>query len=128
MSTIGHPLSDLSNLQTPYINARYPLRPEQAAFIDTLHPGIPPRNQTIQWYNQGAGWDPRADMGWGDAFACLRNVVIMQGIAARLARRQASSEKAREYAVQMPELGRVALLLVEEERERKQDGRREGKL
>jgi aminoglycoside phosphotransferase (APT) family kinase protein len=128
MSTIGHPLSDLSNLQTPYINARYPIRPDHAAFIDTLHPGIPPRNQNIQWYTQDAGWDPRADMGWGDAFACLRNVVIMQGIAARLARGQASSEKAREYAVQMPELGRVALLLVEEERERKQGGKREGKL
>ncbi|KAH0563427.1 hypothetical protein GP486_002002 [Trichoglossum hirsutum] len=129
MSTIGHPLSDFSNLQTPYINARFPVRPDQADFTDTLYPGIPLRNHAIQWYAQDAGWDPRTEMGWGDAFACARNVVIMQGIAARLARRQASSEKAQEYAVQMPEMGRVAWLLVEEEeRNRKRGGRSEGKL
>jgi aminoglycoside phosphotransferase (APT) family kinase protein len=128
MSTIGHPLSDFSNLQTPYINAQYPISPDQSTFTSNLHPGLPPRDQTVRWYTKHAGWDPSADAGWGDAFACLRNAVIMQGIAARLARRQASSEKAKEYAGQMPALGRVAWMLVEEERGRRKGGKRGGKL
>ncbi|KAH0543082.1 hypothetical protein FGG08_002596 [Glutinoglossum americanum] len=128
MSTIGHPLSDLSNLQTPYINAKHPIRPEHPSFTNTFHPGLPPRDQTIRWYAEHAGWDPRADIGWGDAFACLRNVVIMQGIAARLAQRQASSEKAREYAEQMPSLGQVAWMLVKKERIRRRASWSRGKL
>ena len=52
----------------------------------------------------------------------------MQGIVARVARRQASSEKAREYGDQMPDMGQVTWKLVEQERERRRTGRRDGKL
>jgi hypothetical protein len=52
----------------------------------------------------------------------------MQGIAARLAQRQASSERAQDYAVQMPAMGQIAWGVVEEERERKRGERREEKL
>ncbi|KAI9765091.1 MAG: hypothetical protein M1840_007798 [Geoglossum simile] len=128
MSTIGHPLSDFSNLHTPYVFSQHPIRPDQITFNSTLHPGLPRRDQTIEWYTEDAGWDPRADVGWGDAFACLRNAVIMQGITARLARRQASSEKAREYGEQMPAMGQVTWLLVEQERNRRRVGKRDGKL
>ena len=60
-------------------------------------------------------------MLWGDAFGVFRGSIIMQGIAARHALRQASSERAREYAVQMAPFGEVGWnlvekLLVEEER------------
>jgi aminoglycoside phosphotransferase (APT) family kinase protein len=128
MSTIGHPLSDLSNLHTPYVFSQHPIRPDQITFNNILYPGLPHRDKTIEWYTKDAGWDPRADIGWGDAFACLRNAVIMQGIAARLARRQASSEKAREYGEQMPAMGQVTWTLVEQEKERWKAGKREGKL
>lgn len=52
-------------------------------------------------------------MTWGDAFGTFRNSVIMQGIAARYARRQASSAGAKEYADQMCPSGEFTWSLVE---------------
>ena len=102
MSTIGHPLSDLSNLLTPYCFAVNPpnsalTRRTSAAFTSSAHtPGLPTRSQCIRWYGEVAGWDPTVEIDWGDAFATFRNSVIMQGIAARYALRQASSTQAKE--------------------------------
>lgn len=59
--------------------------------------GLPAYSQCISWYNEVAGWDPRPESRWGDSFGVFRNGVIMQGIAARYALRQATSEKAEEY-------------------------------
>ncbi len=50
----------------------------------------------------------------GDAFGIFRGSVIMQGIAARYAVRQASSAKARDYGDQMVPFGEVAWGLVSE--------------
>ncbi|MCJ1257264.1 hypothetical protein MMC24_005089 [Lignoscripta atroalba] len=106
MSTIGHPLSDLSNLLSPYTFA-LASRSTTSAIQDRVNPafltsastpGLPTRAQCIAWYAETAGWDPSSENAWGDAFAVFRNTVISQGIAARLALRQASSAKAREYA------------------------------
>lgn len=111
MSTIGHPLSDLSNILSPFIFA---LKcPPQAlasrtnlAFSPSIStPGLPSRSQCLDWYTQIAGWNPGPDSGWGDAFGVFRNSVIMQGIAARYATRQASSARAKEYAMQMEPFG-----------------------
>ena len=122
MSTLGHPLSDLSNLMGPYTlaaaasaaftapSAPSPLQSRiNPAFIPPITmPGLPSRTQLIQWYAEVAGWDPSAASGWGDAFGVFRNSVIMQGIAARWALRQASSARAIEYAVQMRPFGELA--------------------
>ncbi|KAF2270675.1 APH-domain-containing protein [Lojkania enalia] len=118
MSTIGHPLSDLNNLLTPYLTASN----EKAASIGRAHKafqpgateGLPSREQLIDWYAETAGWDPRPDMMWGDAFATYRGAVIMQGIAARYALRQASSAKAQDYASQMKPYSEFAWDLVQE--------------
>lgn len=67
----------------------------------------------MAWYREAAGWDPAPDMAWGDAFGIYRNSIIMQGIAARQALRQASSAKADEYARSFKPFGEVAWTLVE---------------
>lgn len=105
MATIGHPLSDLANLTGPYVQASSPVKiggaPDSTPFLPGKTPGLPSREQVLAWYAEVAGWDPRAEISWGDAFAGLRNSIIMQGIAARFALRQASSERAHEYAASM---------------------------
>lgn len=96
MATVGHPLSDFSNLTSPYfLVSRYS---SPAAFEPGGVPGLPSRSECIQWYSEMAGWDPTPEIPWGDAFFVFRSCVIMQGIAARAALRQASSPFANEYA------------------------------
>ena len=83
-------------------------------FLPNHTPGLPTKEQCIEWYRETAGWDPTPDMTWGDAFGIYRGSIIMQGIAARYAMRQASSARAREYAVQMKPFATVAWDLVED--------------
>lgn len=115
MSTIGHPLSDLSNLLFPYVASTSNLygRSNPAFSPSATTPGLPTRTECINWYAEVAGWDPSQEQGWGDAFGCFRNSVIMQGIAARYALRQASSAKAKDYGVQMRPFAEFAWSLIE---------------
>lgn len=118
MSTIGHPLSDLCNLLTPYTTAdsetARSIGRGSEIFLPNRLPGLPTKQELIAWYRDTAGWDPTNDMTWGDAFGIYRGSIIMQGIAARYAMRQASSARATEYAAQMKPFGTVAWDLVEE--------------
>ncbi|EPS29281.1 hypothetical protein PDE_04230 [Penicillium oxalicum 114-2] len=95
MATIGHPLSDFCNLTSPYImdGAEHSKEEFQPGRI----PGLPLREDCIRWYAAVSGYNPADDMLWGDAFFAFRGSVIMQGIAARYAARQASSARAAEY-------------------------------
>ncbi|MCJ1350395.1 MAG: hypothetical protein MMC33_000376 [Icmadophila ericetorum] len=102
MSTIGHPLSDISNLLAIYTFAATSPPPSLQDRVNpsfpplpTSLPGIPPRQQCRDWYADIAGWDPSSEYAWGDAFGMFRNMVIMQGIAARYALRTASSARAK---------------------------------
>ncbi|MCJ1420829.1 hypothetical protein MMC32_007188 [Xylographa parallela] len=135
MSTIGHPLSDLANLLGPYTLAQPQPRPSissqkssrpliesrsNPAFLaNSGVPGLPSRNECIAIYAEAAGWDPRPEHKgdtdeslWGDAFGVFRNSVIMQGIAARYALRQASSAQAQEIGALMGPFGEAAWTLV----------------
>lgn len=85
-------------------------------------PGLPTKQQCLEWYRDVAGWDPAVDLTWGEAFGIYRGSIIMQGIAARHALRQASSERAQEYAVQMRPFGEVAWELVQQVQQRGQQG------
>jgi len=118
MSTIGHPLSDLCNLLQPFTTASSEKARSvgrgKVDFLPGRTPGLPTKEDCIQWYREAAGWDPTNDMTWGEAFAIYRGAIIMQGIAARCALRQASSAKATEYAVTMKPFGLVAWDLVED--------------
>jgi len=118
MSTIGHPLSDLANLLTPFLTATsdkaISIGRGSKAFLPGATEGLPSQKQLISWYSEVAGWDPTPDMTWGDAFGIYRGSIIMQGIAARYALRQASSAKAKDYAVQMKPFAEFAWDLIQE--------------
>jgi aminoglycoside phosphotransferase (APT) family kinase protein len=118
MSTIGHPLSDLSCLMEPYtITARTiePRRNSNPAFKPPrLLEGLPSREELIQWYGQAAGWNPVPDIPWGTAFAMFRNSIIFQGIAARYAARQASSAEARTFGEERIPVAEICRGMVEE--------------
>jgi len=116
MSTIGHPLSDLVNLLTPFTTAASETARNigrgSPKFLPGETPGLPTKEQCISWYSEVAGWDPTPDFTWGEAFGVYRGSIIMQGIAARYAMRQASSAKAKDYADQMKPFAEVGWDLV----------------
>jgi aminoglycoside phosphotransferase (APT) family kinase protein len=118
MSTIGHPLSDLNNVLAPYLTASndiaMSLGRAHKGFQAGAMPGLPTREQLIAWYSEVAGWDPRPDFTWGDAFTTYRSAIIAQGIAARFALRQASSAQAQEYARLRKPWAEIAWGLVQE--------------
>ena len=119
MSTIGHPLSDLSNLLSPYAMAVEP--PNDAmktrvntVFVPAAHtPGLPTQAQCLARYAEVSRWNPANELDWGNIFAAFRNAVIMQGIAARYAQRQASSDRAKEIGDLMGPYGEFSWVLVE---------------
>lgn len=96
MATVGHPLSDFCNLTSPYIAEGADSKTE--SFQPGRMPGLPSREDCMRWYSEVAGYNPTDDILWGDAFFAFRGSVIMQGIAARFAGRQASSARAGDYA------------------------------
>lgn len=56
------------------------------------------KEQAVQWYEEIAGFQiPARELAWATSFALFRDSIIFQGIAARYAVRQASSEKAMVY-------------------------------
>jgi aminoglycoside phosphotransferase (APT) family kinase protein len=138
MSTIGHPLSDLVNLLTPYATARlltdHPLQAhlgsehegstsaEGAAltvnpsFLPGATAGLPTLEECARQYAEAAGWDPTegSQLSWALAFGIFRLASICQGIAARYALRQASSEWAVRHAEAREPLARFAWFLVQE--------------
>ena len=101
MSTVGHPLSDVCNFMTNFSTAKVKgAAPyDVSGFLPGRTPGLPQPDQIVAWYAEGAGWDPRPDLAWGMAFNIFRLSAVCQGIAARYAVRQASSEKAKHHAV-----------------------------
>lgn len=118
MATIGHPLSDLTNMIGPYTTAEKK-EAEGAgrmnkAFRPGACPGLPTKEECVQCYSEAAGWDPRPDLKWGEAFGTYRGCIIVQGIAARFALRQASSERAMEYGRAMKPWAEVSWSLIKE--------------
>ena len=135
MSTIGHPLSDLSNLTVPWTissfstdrrNAHPAFAPpsfsssplSSLSATNNVFPGLPTRAQCITWYRDVAGWDPTPEVPWGAAFAMFRDSIIFQGIAARYAKRQASSAQAKQVGDEMKPAAEICWRLIEEARRR----------
>lgn len=121
MSTVGHPLSDLANIMHPFYIASGGTSSamrhagSSKAFLPGRTPGLPAPAELMEWYAATAGWDPRPEMNWAVAFSVFRLSAICQGIAARVATRQASSDKARNHAEAMYPLAEFAWTLVEKE-------------
>ncbi|KAK7753689.1 hypothetical protein SLS62_004311 [Diatrype stigma] len=117
MSTVGHPLSDLANLLHPFYGAG----PEISSGSTTakekdpvsVPEGLPTPSTIVAWYGAAAGWEvPEAEMAWATAFSVFRLSAICQGIAARVATRQASSAEARRHAEAMGPLAERAWSMV----------------
>lgn len=116
MATIGHPLSDLVNLTGPWTwtNNKFTTAPTMGAykarseFDEDATPGLPTLQEVVGWYIAASGYDAASELQWGNAFGAFRNSVIMQGIAARYARRQASGTTAKNYGAQMQPYGEWA--------------------
>ena len=101
-ATIGHPLSDLCNLIAPFTTANNPKAKlagrRNLAFLDGATEGLPSKEECIKWYEDVVGWKVnKKELTWAEAFGIYRGAVIIQGIAARHAQRQASSAKAMDY-------------------------------
>ena len=148
LSTLGHPLSDLCNLLSPYVlgsgfgpaadDAKAPdsgsdsdlASVAAAAAVFTGTPGVPTRDEAVRIYQQAAAaaaaaagrWagSMGANLDWGLAFMLCRNSVITQGISARHARRQASSASAATYRALTPRLAALATRLVQADRGHRQ--------
>ncbi|KAF9889478.1 hypothetical protein FE257_007381 [Aspergillus nanangensis] len=106
MATVGHPLSDYCNLTSPYFLDGTDHNTNN--FAPNAVKGLPSRDDCMRWYAEFSGYDPAADVVWGDAFFSFRSSVIMQGIKARYALRQASSARAAEYAQKMEPMALAA--------------------
>ena len=129
LSTLGHPLSDLCNLLSPFLFAANPdtspLR-DATDFLPGATPGLPTRDEAVRAYERAVGWTVHGQ-NWGLAFMLCRNSVIAQGVAARLARRQASSENAGAFERLIPGLAALTTRLIKEDAEER-DKRRTAKL
>ncbi|PPJ50104.1 hypothetical protein CBER1_04830 [Cercospora berteroae] len=130
MATIGHPLSDIVNLTSPWVSADSPLAKSigraNDRFKDGNTPGLPTRKEVLQWYHEVVDWEySEKELTWGDAFGLYRGAIICQGIAARYAVRQASSPNAQEYGVQARPMGEMAWLDVQkyEKQAREEQGK-----
>ncbi|KAF2119699.1 kinase-like domain-containing protein [Lophiotrema nucula] len=120
MSTIGHPLSDLSNLIVPWTITAFSTerRNSHLAFAPSqTTPGLPSRDQCIAWYREVAGWDPAPELPWSTAFAMWRDSIIFQGIASRYAVRQASSLEAKKVGEEMVPAAEICWELVRRAKE-----------
>jgi aminoglycoside phosphotransferase (APT) family kinase protein len=112
VSTVGHPLSDLANLLSPFYTVNLGLSYASPEFIPGATPGLPTADMVIDWYAEVVGWDPRPELDWAVAFSMFRSSALCQGIAARAATRQATSKEARRYADAFKPLGEFAWQMV----------------
>lgn len=117
LSTIGHPLSDLSNLLQPfYVPASDDTSVGMLGFKNSKEPlPVPEANELIQHYCKTLGQSYPIDRWmFAVAFSFFRLAVILQGIAARVARKQASSAQAKSYADRFKPVAQMGLDIVDE--------------
>jgi aminoglycoside phosphotransferase (APT) family kinase protein len=131
-ATIGHPLSDICNLIAPFTTASHPMAlragRRNLSFLDGATEGLPTKSQCIEWYESVLGYSVnRRELLWAEAFGIYRGAVIMQGIKARYAQRQASSEKAMVYGAAMGPQAEMAWQFVQEVKKKNEEARAQGK-
>jgi aminoglycoside phosphotransferase (APT) family kinase protein len=127
MSTIGHPLSDLANMTTPYYTAnldKSKVHSAHKAFLPGATPGLPTVHEISEIYFStiaelsggkitSSQEEREREIAWSQAFIIFRLAAITQGIAARHAMRQASSAEAVKYAAARGALAEFAWVLVQ---------------
>lgn len=109
-SSQGHPFSDLANILQPFEIPHTGLEDSVIAGLSGLpeHPA-PPMEELVQLYCKLTHRDyPIKAWKAVASFSAFRLAVILQGIAARVLKKQASSEEAKVVARGFPPLGRLA--------------------
>lgn len=116
MATIGHPLSDVCNFLTAFYTSRQqgdsPYNGK--GFLPGETPGLPQAEEIVGWYREISGYDPEPELNWGMSFSLWKLAGVLQGIAARYAVRQASSEKAQKHAMMRGSLADFAWALAQD--------------
>ncbi|KAM5542991.1 hypothetical protein V8D89_003375 [Ganoderma adspersum] len=118
LCTLGSPLADLANFTQPWAVAADSF-PDgvnvSAAFKNNAKEAPISREELEQEYCRVTSQPyPIPEMVFAQSWMLFRTAVIMQGIAARYARRQASSERAFMYVVGFPYMGHLAYKTLEE--------------
>ncbi|KAG2205949.1 hypothetical protein INT47_005267 [Mucor saturninus] len=115
LSTIGHPLSDLANLLQPfYIPAN--VGEGMLGFKGSKEAlPVPGADELMAVYCRILGQPyPIPRWKFAVAFSFFRLSVILQGIAARVARKQASSAEAKSFAARFKQVAQMGLDIVDE--------------
>ncbi|KZV78781.1 hypothetical protein EXIGLDRAFT_783271, partial [Exidia glandulosa HHB12029] len=123
LCSLGSPLPDLANLTLSFFLSEdmFPNMSRESGALAAFRGK--PRNEVPVVYDElereycrvmGLQY-PIREMTFASSWMVFRLAVITQGIAARYARRQASSEKAALYAVMFPVLGNIAKQLIDED-------------
>ncbi|KAJ7188722.1 kinase-like domain-containing protein [Mycena filopes] len=121
LCTLGSPLADLGNLTMPWSSRTKDVIPEGGgepliqAFKDApqLQP-IPLEDLEREYCRLTKQAYPIREMVFVRSWMLFRLAVISQGIAARVARKQASSERAYLHAQAFPIIGNLAKIVIEE--------------
>ncbi|KAG8741202.1 hypothetical protein FRC10_003196 [Ceratobasidium sp. 414] len=117
LCTLGSPLADLANLLMPFHVTSKDVPPPDAitGFKDLPASEVPCSLQELERaFCEGFGVQyPIPEMVYANSWMFFRLSIILQGIAARYARRQASSANAKAQGARFPMLGRMAKELTE---------------
>lgn len=115
LSTIGHPLSDLANFLQPFY---VPYDAEEGFLGFKNSPEalpVPGADELLKVYCSISNENYPIDRWlFAVAFSFFRLSVILQGIAARVARKQASSAKAKSFAARFKQVAYMALDIVDQ--------------
>ncbi|QRV98287.1 phosphotransferase enzyme family protein [Ceratobasidium sp. AG-Ba] len=118
LCTLGSPLADLANLLMPFHVTSKEVPPPDAitGFKDLPPSEVPCSLEELERaFCTGFGVPyPIPEMVYANSWMFFRMAIILQGIAARYARRQASSANAKVQGSRFPMLGRMAKELIDE--------------
>ncbi|KAF8648531.1 hypothetical protein AX16_006235 [Volvariella volvacea WC 439] len=117
LCTLGSPLADLANLTQPWsIDPRdLPQATAMRGFKNAKDVAIPLEDLEREYCRLLGQSYPMQEMVFVRSWMLFRLAIIAQGIAARYARRQASSEQAHLYAAAFPLIGDLARKVLESE-------------
>ncbi|KAG8709976.1 hypothetical protein FRC08_017804 [Ceratobasidium sp. 394] len=118
LCTLGSPLADLANLLMPFHVTSKEIPPPDAitGFKDLPASEVPCSLEELERaFCEGFGVPyPIPEMVYANSWMFFRLSIILQGIAARYARRQASSANAKAQGARFPMIGRMAKELAKE--------------
>ncbi|KZT72282.1 APH-domain-containing protein [Daedalea quercina L-15889] len=111
LCTLGSPLADLANLTQPWAIDPVLLPSSESAMVgfkNVQDVPVPLEELEQEYCRLTSQVYPIKEMAFARSWMLFRLAVIAQGIAARFARRQASSEKAHLYGAVFPLIGKLA--------------------